>query len=140
MNCFEHVQKPAVAICTHCGRGLCRDCATVVKGKYCCRGNCQIEVERSLALTQKSELAMNQRLVVYETSSKVYQQAFASTAFFGLLFVIVGACLLFTRAATMGAILIGLGIVMGIRGAGLARAGRNYKALAAEDVNESSEA
>lgn len=136
MNCFEHAQKPAVAICKHCGRGLCRDCATIVKGMHSCRGACEQEVERGWQLLQKSWLAMDQRLVVYETSGKVYHQAFASTAFFGLLFVVVGAALLFTEAAFGGAILIGLGIIMGIRGAGLARAGKKFKALAAEKAVE----
>ena len=130
MNCFEHIQKPAVGTCTYCGRGLCKDCVTVVDGRLSCRGDCQQEVIRFRQLMEISERAEDERVVVYGTSAKVYQQAFASTAFFGLLFVIVGAILLSTRIAVAGAMLIALGIAMGIRGAGFAGAGRKYKSLA----------
>ena len=91
MNCFEHPQKPAHGTCTFCGRGLCRDCATVVQGKLSCRGKCEQEVARERQLLQKSERAMDQRSVVYETSGNMYHQAFAITAFFGLAFVFLGA-------------------------------------------------
>lgn len=133
MNCFEHSQKPAVGSCTHCGRGLCKECTTVVEGKLSCRGNCQVEVTRARQILSDSERAKNERAVVYGTSAKVYHQAFASTAFFGLLFVVIGAALLFTEAALGGAILIALGVILGIRGVGFARAGKKFKALAIED-------
>jgi membrane-bound ClpP family serine protease len=82
-------------------------------------------------LLTDSERAMNERAVVYGVSAKTYHQAFASSAFFGLLFVVVGAVLLFTDAFIFGAIMIGLGLMFGIRGAGLATAGKKYKSLAA---------
>jgi hypothetical protein len=137
MNCFEHPQKSAVGTCSNCGRGLCKECTTLVEGKLSCRGSCQAEVARVRQLMADSERAKNERTVVYGTSAKVYQQAFASTAFFGLLFVIIGAALLFTEAAFGGAILIGLGLILGIRGAGFARAGKKFKTLAAKENPES---
>jgi hypothetical protein len=130
MNCFEHPQKPAVGTCTNCGRGLCKECTTVVEGQLSCRGDCQNEVTRKRQLMAKSERAADERTVVYGTSSKMYQQAFASAALFGLLFVIVGAIFLFNDDTIPGAILIGLGIMLGIRSAGLSRAAKRYKALA----------
>ena len=42
---------------------------------------------RERELMQKSERAMDQRAVVYETSGSMYHQAFAITVFFGLMFV-----------------------------------------------------
>jgi hypothetical protein len=130
MNCFEHPQKPAVGTCTHCGRGLCKECTTVVEGKLSCRGTCQTEVARVRQLLTDSERANSERSVVYGTSARIYHQAFAATTFFGLLFVIVGAALLFTEIAIGGAILIAFGVVLGIRGAGFARAGKKFKSLA----------
>ena len=66
----------------------------------------------------KQELAADERTVVYETSGKMYQQAFASTALFGLLFVIGGAMFLYDEELFPGAILLGLGVMLGIRSAG----------------------
>ncbi len=136
MNCFEHPQKPAVGTCTNCGRGLCKDCTTVVEGRLSCRGNCEKEVARARQLFADSERAVNERKVVYGTSAKVYHQAFASTAFFGLLFVVVGAVLLFTEIAIAGAFLIAFGVILGIRGAGFARAGKKFKNLTSDNNTE----
>jgi hypothetical protein len=139
MNCFEHPQKPALGTCTFCGRGLCRDCASVVQGKLSCRGSCQHEVARDRELMQKSEQALNQRAIVYETSGSMYHQAFATSVFFGLLFVCLGAILLFTSDTIFGGILLGIGVILTIRGVGLARAGRSFKTLAAEGNEVSSQ-
>jgi hypothetical protein len=133
MNCFEHPQKPAHGTCTFCGRGLCRDCATVVQGKLSCRGKCEQEVARERQLLQKSERAIDQRSVVYETSGNMYHQAFAITAFFGLAFVFLGALLMFAENAVLGGVMLGVGAILTIRGFGLARAGRSFRALAAEE-------
>jgi hypothetical protein len=138
MNCFEHPQKPALGTCTHCGRGLCRDCANVAHGKLACRGICCEEVQRARQFLQKSERAMDQRSVVYETSGNVYHQAFAITVLFGLAFIFLGAILLFTDLGIVGGVLIGLGVVFTLRGLGLARAGRKFKALAADGADTGS--
>src|SRR6185295_18389618 len=95
MNCFEHPQKPAVGTCTNCGRGLCKECTTVVEGVLSCRGSCQTETTRKRQLMAKQERAADDRTVVYGTAGKMYQQAFAAAALFGLLFVVGGAFLLF---------------------------------------------
>ena len=130
MNCFEHPQKPAVGTCTHCGRGLCKECTTVIEGQLSCRGNCQHEITRQRQLMVKQELAADERTVIYKTSGKMYQQAFASTALFGLLFIICGVFFLYDQDTVSGAILLGLGAMLGIRSAGLARAANKYKSLA----------
>jgi hypothetical protein len=54
---------------------------------------------------------------------------------FGLAFVVFGAVLLFTDVAVLGGVFLGLGVVFTMRGMGLARAGRKFKALAAEDAD-----
>jgi len=82
----------------------------------------------------KSERAADERSVVYGTTAKTYHQSFASAAFFALLFVVCGAAMLFTDAAIPGAVLLGLGIMLGIRSLGLSRAAKKYKALAASNT------
>jgi hypothetical protein len=130
MNCFEHTQKPAVGTCTNCGRGLCKECATVVEGLLSCRGNCQNEITRKRQLMVKQERAADDRTVVYGTAGKMHQQAFASAALFGLLFVIGGALLLLDEEILPGAVLLGLGAMLAIRSAGLRRAAQKYNSLA----------
>jgi hypothetical protein len=133
MNCFEHPQKPAVGTCTHCGRGLCKECATVVEGLLSCRGdNCHKEITRKRELMAKQERAADERTVVYGTAGKMHQQAFASAALFGLLFVIGGALLLFDEEYLPGGVLLGLGLMLAIRSSGYARAAKKYKSLADE--------
>jgi hypothetical protein len=117
-------------MCTNCGRGLCKECTTVVEGQLSCRGTCQSEVARKRRIMLKSERAAEERSVIYGTSAKMYQQAFASSALFGLLFVVVGAVLIYEEAMIPGAILLGVGMMLGIRSTGLARAGKQYKSLA----------
>jgi len=60
----------------------------------------------------------------------MYQQSFASAAFFGLVMVAIGAVCLYDEEFIAGAFLIGVGIILGIRSSGLARAGKKYKSLA----------
>jgi hypothetical protein len=138
MNCFEHPQKPALGTCTYCGRGLCRDCTAVVQGKLACRGSCEGEIQRARQFLQKSERAMDQRSIVYETSGNVYHQAFAITALFGLGFVVIGTVMMVADMAIPGAVLLGLGVIFTMRAVGFARAGRKFKSLAADQMEAGS--
>jgi hypothetical protein len=88
---------------------------------------------RERELMQKSERALDQRSVVYKTSGNMYHQAFAITVFFGVIFMGFGAMLVLVENPVLGAILLGLGAILTIRGVGLARAGKSFTALAAED-------
>ena len=132
MNCFHHPHKVAVGQCTHCGRGLCQDCATLVEGKLSCHGNCQHEIMRERRLIAQSETAMGQRSVIYETSSGVYQRSFAFSAVLGIMFLVLGVLMLLGGMTVGGAILAGLGVVFLINGLGMARASKKFKTLAAE--------
>jgi hypothetical protein len=79
-----------------------------------------------------SELTLNQRSVVYETSAKTYQRSFAFSAIFGLMFVLGGALLVLNRDDVPGAVMLILGAVFLMHGVGMARAGKKFKALAIE--------
>jgi hypothetical protein len=136
MNCFHHPQKPAVGHCTYCGRGLCKDCTAVVEGKPSCRGSCQEEIARERRLLANSESSLGQRTVIYETSSSIYQRNFAFTAAFGLAALAFGVFLIVGQMLIFGGILVVLAIVFLIHGLGMARAGRKFKALAAQGRDE----
>jgi hypothetical protein len=75
---------------------------------------------------------MDQRTVVYETSGSIYHQSFAALGVFGLALLFFGAVLLFTDWMYMGATFIVIGVIFTVRAAGLARAGKQFRALAAE--------
>jgi hypothetical protein len=48
MKCYYHPQVDAVAICKHCHKGLCPECAVDVGGGVACKtssDNCQAEVK-----------------------------------------------------------------------------------------------
>jgi hypothetical protein len=39
MNCVNHPDREAVAMCTHCGQFFCKDCLVPVKGKMVCKND-----------------------------------------------------------------------------------------------------
>jgi hypothetical protein len=136
MNCFQHSNKAAVGHCTFCGRGLCQDCATVVDGKLSCRGACREEITRERRLFVRTETAIGQRSVVYETSSGVYQRSYAISAIFGGIMLAGGVILILGQMAIAGVALATLGVVFLMHGIGMARAGKKLKMLAAESRDE----
>src|SRR5262245_61987794 len=93
MNCFQHSTKPAIGHCTFCGRGLCRDCASIVHGKLSCRGECQQEIARERRVLSQSETSLGQRTTIYETSAAMYQRQFAFLAVFGIGLLVFGIAL-----------------------------------------------
>lgn len=139
MHCFQHTYKPAIGMCSYCGRGLCQECVVAVDGKLSCRGSCEYEIARERRFLQKSEKAIDQRSAVLQTSGNVYHQSFAIVGFFGLVSVVLGVVMLSSNQAVLGAVLLGMGIIFIMRGVGLARASKSFKSLAAEDRLESTE-
>lgn len=48
MKCFSHTTSDAVAVCSHCGKGLCVDCATEpANGRTVCSTACADAVTRA---------------------------------------------------------------------------------------------
>lgn len=37
MNCYLHEQKSAIGTCVGCGKFICEECKTEIKGKYYCK-------------------------------------------------------------------------------------------------------
>ena len=44
MKCFTHPGADAVAVCRHCGRAVCHDCAADVGVLVACKGRCEEDV------------------------------------------------------------------------------------------------
>ncbi len=44
MNCFNHQDKPAVALCKSCGKALCGDCLAELSNGIACKGSCEDRV------------------------------------------------------------------------------------------------
>ena len=47
MKCFKHDTADAVAICSYCGRGLCRDCAQTASSRVACSVGCAEALTRN---------------------------------------------------------------------------------------------
>jgi hypothetical protein len=41
MNCFNHRDQPAVAVCKACGKGLCPECLAQVGSSIACKNSCE---------------------------------------------------------------------------------------------------
>ena len=139
MNCFQHTQKSAVGTCSYCGRGLCYECAAVVTGKLSCRGSCQSEIAREQQYLQRSQKAIDQRATVLQTSGSIYHQSFAIVGFFGLVSIVLGIIMLLSSETVVGTVFVGIGVILILRGMGLARASKRFRSLAADDQLETTE-
>ena len=138
MQCFEHYDRAAVGLCRHCGRALCRDCATVAVGCLSCRGDCEAKVIREQELIHQTELAMKDRSQVFAIASGTYHRAFAGSTIAGLV-LMAGAAMLCAGGAppVAWAFLGGFGMVCLITGMGHARASRAYRRLESSKDNNS---
>jgi hypothetical protein len=48
MKCFNHATAEAVAVCAHCGRGLCADCSrTQTSSRIACSAECASALSRA---------------------------------------------------------------------------------------------
>lgn len=58
IQCYEHQDKKAVAICLGCHKGLCEDCHQLYQGKSVC-GDCLVEIEKKDAHYTVDDLISN---------------------------------------------------------------------------------
>jgi hypothetical protein len=59
MNCFNHPDITAVAICKCCGRGVCSSCAGSGQEAITCSDCCEEEAARNVKLVSSASSAMN---------------------------------------------------------------------------------
>ena len=53
MKCYHHPDRDAVAVCTECGRGLCKECASFYAKPFCP----ECAVSKALRIKQNLEKA-----------------------------------------------------------------------------------
>jgi hypothetical protein len=55
VRCFRHVDRDAVAICTHCTKGLCSECARDVPGGTACGDACAEAIALAERVLRRSD-------------------------------------------------------------------------------------
>ena len=84
MNCFYHLERPAIGLCKYCQRGLCSECAAPAGDSLACRNLHEEQVQSMELLMQKNILQ----------SKRVGSDYMRNTIFYGtvgLLFSAFGA-------------------------------------------------
>lgn len=64
MNCFYHPDKPAVATCTRCGKGLCADCAHKFE-PVCCEDCAKTAIANERQAAQENKQTAQGSLLFY---------------------------------------------------------------------------
>jgi len=70
MDCFNHIDRPAVGICKHCNKGLCPDCSTDTGAGIACTATRIEEVEsvnRLIASNKKTMASQGSRTSLTDT-------------------------------------------------------------------------
>jgi hypothetical protein len=57
MRCFYHRDTDAIAVCRHCGRGVCDACAAEVNKVSACRDRCEADVRALQIMVARSDTA-----------------------------------------------------------------------------------
>jgi len=55
MNCFTHIETPAHAICKHCAKAVCLECAIDTKEGIACSEKCASEIKSYNLMMNKSK-------------------------------------------------------------------------------------
>jgi hypothetical protein len=106
VNCYYHPDdRPAVALCTNCSRGVCTACAAEVPNGTACVNRCEAEVR-----------------IIKETMERAktgYQKAAGLQSRNAVLYLLMAAAMAFVGLLTLpgGWVMVGLAVVMVI-GAG----------------------
>lgn len=108
MKCYYHPQVDAVAVCKHCHKGLCTECALDVGGGMACKtspDNCPAEVKfynQTLARSKRS----------YLTGRRNYGQWALLIAVPGIVFTLYGLSSASGDMRLVGAALLPVGIIL----------------------------
>lgn len=55
MNCYNHINKPAVAICKNCYKAICGECAIPDDNGFACSEKCHQEIIACAAMNEKAK-------------------------------------------------------------------------------------
>ncbi len=57
MNCYNHPEKPAIAICKNCYKAICIECAIPGEDGFTCSEHCQRQIQVYNTMMEKSKMA-----------------------------------------------------------------------------------
>lgn len=103
MRCFNHPDSEAVAICKHCGRGICRDCVIDTGCGLACSPACEEEVKSVHVMISRSKK-------MYPIAAKNQSRTAIWLVLTAALFIALG--LLIRDDFRFTAFFIGMGVVM----------------------------
>lgn len=83
MECFSHHTAPAVAVCKHCGKAVCRSCVVDVAGVVGCSSQCANELSELDRLTREAKKHQQLWEVRPAISSSVITWAVIGAVFLG---------------------------------------------------------
>lgn len=112
MVCYFHSDRPAVGMCKHCQRGLCRECAALVRDVLACRDRHEDHVRKMEGAALRAMLQAERAGAGYIRSGVFYGLAGAAFAILGIVqlrflglqavfFILIGLFLLYASAANL---------------------------------------
>ncbi|NOX70630.1 MAG: hypothetical protein GXP15_15675 [Gammaproteobacteria bacterium] len=91
MQCYQHHEKHAVAVCRHCGKATCPDCCNDTGAGIACSSDCARELQENHQLQQR----LKQSLGV--GTNPPMPASVPTYFFFGLILLTTGIYLSLTR-------------------------------------------
>ncbi len=91
MQCYRHNERHAVAICENCGKATCPDCSDDTGQGIACSSNCTQELQESHQLKQRLKQSLGVGV------NPPMPASVPTYFFFGLILLLTGAYLTFTR-------------------------------------------
>jgi len=58
VKCHRHPERDAIAVCKHCTKGICAECAVEGPGGTACGAACAEEIERVRAMLERSRRSL----------------------------------------------------------------------------------
>jgi hypothetical protein len=91
MKCYQHHDKPAVAVCRHCGKATCQDCNKDTGQGIACSQDCANELQETASLQQRLKQSLGVGVNAPMPAS------IPTYFFFGLILLLTGIYLSVTR-------------------------------------------
>ena len=112
MRCFYHRGRVALGVCSHCQRGLCFECLTLVDDRLACKDRHEPQVQASNQVLLRGVVQSQRMGAGYVRDAIFYGLAGALFSMFGLIqyrflgleavfFVLIGLFLLYAAGANL---------------------------------------
>jgi sulfite exporter TauE/SafE len=112
MQCFYHPDRPALGVCTHCQRGICPECLSLVEDRLACRNRHEEQVRASTQVLARNMVQAGRMGSGYVRNAVFYGLVGALFAGFGgmqyrflglqaVFFILIGLFLLYAAASNL---------------------------------------